>query len=408
MTACLLHQGFRLWPGRSKRITVAKLRRKLASVESSEAAAFFDCSVFLHAEQVSLGLLRRRYPQGMIARFLDLEETDSGDLGDSWPLISITWFRGPAGGHFNPANSKLLLGLRNEHFLSDESLPDPRALFPDLPRTPGKKSLPPPVVTELRFRPGGDSAEFVQSVHAHAPTLEKLVLETAEPLQEPGIAEVSLPSLRELSLGSLEPLRDPLLGPWLAKLPALRVLRSALPPRAAGIPLAMKAASWWRRLTSLELQVHQLEAEAEWQSLWSGERLALEDLDVRWLSRAQAATVLRAPMPDLRVLDLQGSLGAGYLDDLTHNALPNLEELDLRGAAIQPEDFQRVAPVLAEVFPKLRRVGIRFMSDRRVDFFDWTGGPPVHWAYEPMSDQELQEGFLDALGLELLKSEPRG
>lgn len=242
-TACMLYQGFQTWPSRSKGITLAKLRRKFKSVKIHEANAFFDSHVFLRPEHVYRTALER-YPQSLIAEFLDVPESNSGKKDDCWPLVSILWHRCRASGLFNPVNLKLLFSFQNEVDLIDWPLPDPRVIFSHLRATPKQKDTKPSVVTELTFRVGGNQKDFLQSLRAHGPEIEKLRLDSTDVLQEPGITEVSLSNLRELFLKTLDPLRDPNLGPWLANLPSLRVLRSGFPYNAEGIPLVLSSTVW--------------------------------------------------------------------------------------------------------------------------------------------------------------------
>jgi hypothetical protein len=401
--ACLLYHRFRAWPSRTRGVTPAKLRRKYASVRRSEDAAFFDCHVFLHPEHVSRTALQR-YPGPLVAAFIDGSAAYADPAYDHWPLLSMLWHRCRAGGLFNPVNLKFLLRLENRPELIDWPLPDPHTLFPELRVTdPRQMSVQP--VTTLMLRAGDNHAEFLRLFRTHAAEIEQLTIDIPEVNRVEEIAAVTPIRLRDLTLGSLELLRNPTLGPWLSTLPALRRLRGTVPLQDADdLPQQLRSAVWWPQLTALSLKLYRVDSVPEWNVLWSDGMPALQELRVRWLSLEQALVVLRADLPELRSLALQGSnLGSAYLHALINARLPNLEDLDLRGTLIEPDEFRAVAQNLLTAFPKLRRVGISFASDRRVDYYDWSGGPPVDWAYDPMTAAELRTAFLDPVGLALLE-----
>lgn len=172
-------------------------------------------------------------------------------------------------------------------------------------------------------------------------------------------------------------------------------------PAVDAVLEALAAAPWWPELEYFEVAFWDLAGKPGWSKLWSGPTLALREARLRFPHTQDAIDVVRGDLPQLRVLALVGEIKAEFLDDLTWAHLPSLEDLEIRQTNLRLEDVRRFALADKPGLKSLKRLGISFASDRRVDYTDWNGAV-VDWGYEPLTTAELEYEVLRGSGLTVM------
>ena len=307
----------------------------------------------------------------------------------------------------NPRNGYILITHPDVALIST-ALPAAQMLLPALPQTPCAKpvfltlndleSLPERIdcsaLRHLYVPHSAILAPCLQQLGNLIP-LHTLQLANAATLDAAVLAHLPVAELTTLTLSGLND--APALHLWLGQLHSLKRLR--LQHMQSGT-LRVLSALHGSFLQTIDIQAFDLKGQPD--TSWSafGQHApTLIDLRLAFIDENQLASVLAAPLPNLRRLAIADDLGPKALAQLASANLNNLTDLDLTHTRIDGPALQ--AFVNQRALPKLRGIAITLYGEQVEDWCDWNGAV-VGQGNVRLDHQEIESRYLAGSGVRVI------
>ena len=307
----------------------------------------------------------------------------------------------------NPRNGYILITHPDVALIS-AALPAAQALLPALPQTPCAKpvSLRLNDLESLPERIDCSALRHLYVPHSAilAPCLEQLgnliplhtlQLTNAATLDAAVLARLPVAELTTLSLSGLNDATA--LHLWLGQLRGLKRLR--LQHMQSGT-LRVLSALRGSLLQVIDIQAFDLKGppDASWSAFWQ-HAANLIDIRLAFIDENWLASVLAAPLPNLRRLAIAGDLGPRALTQLASTNLHDLTDLDLTHTRVDGPALQ--AFVNQRALPKLRGIAITLYGEQVEDWCDWNGAV-VGQGNVRLSHHEIESRYLAGSGVRII------
>lgn len=345
-------------------------------------------------------LIRQGVSVPIAQAFMD---TETRDLSATLMRLDVSEFIAL----INPRNGYILITHPDVALIST-ALPAAQMLLPALPQTPCAKpvfltlndleSLPERIdcsaLRHLYVPHSAILAPCLQQLGNLIP-LHTLQLANAATLDAAVLAHLPVAELTTLTLSGLND--APALHLWLSQLHSLKRLR--LQHMQSGT-LRVLSALHGAFLQAIDIQAFDLKGQAD--TSWSafGQHApTLMDLRLAFIDENQLASVLAAPLPNLRRLAIADDLGPKALAQLASANLNNLTDLDLTHTQIDGPALQ--AFVNQRALPKLRGIAITLYGEQVEDWCDWNGAV-VGQGNVRLDHQEIESRYLAGSGVRVI------
>ncbi len=306
----------------------------------------------------------------------------------------------------NPRNGYILITHPDVALIS--AVLPAQALLPALPQTPCAKPVS-LTLNDLESLPERIDCSALRHLYVPhsailAPCLQQLgnlislhtlQLANAATLDAAVLAHLPVAELTTLTLSGLND--APALHLWLGQLRGLKRLR--LQHMQSGTLRVLSGLNG-ALLQAIDIQAFDLKgsADASWSAFWQ-HAATLIDLRLAFIDENQLASVLAAPLPNLRRLAIADDLGPKALAQLASANLNNLTDLDLTHTRIDGPALQ--AFVNQRALPKLRGIAIALYGEQVEDWCDWNGAV-VGQGNVRLDHQEIESRYLAGSGVRVI------